>query len=441
MSAAADRLTVGANGEFRVGGKVVFASAIGAAAGVTGMSVYALSILIGPLTEAFGWNREQLGAAKTVATAGFVLTAPFVGWFADRIGARPLAMGSLAALAAAMFWMTQIGPSVTSFYLSFFALAVVGGATTPLVWTRAVATWFREKRGMAMALTLSGPGLVGVVTPLLLDTLIERYDWRAAYVTMGCFAALALIPVGFWFRENRATTPAAPDAPRTLPVAAANSASPIVPAPLAPVTAASGASGYSVRAALRTRWFWQIALAFVLIGAVVSALMVHLVPLMMDAGLGRALAVRIAGVLGLSVIFGRLLTGWLVDRFHPPYVAAAFLIMPVFGCLLLTGETVTPLVVICAIAFIGLAAGSEVDLVPYLTARYFGLRAYGSIYSWMFIAFYAGVAVGPLLLGRVYDRDGHYGTGLLLSIPVLAAGVALVATLGQSPAFPRSDRQ
>jgi len=302
----------------------------------------------------------------------------------------------------------------------------VGGATTPLVWTRAVATWFREKRGLAMALTLSGPGVIGVVTPTLLDSLIERFDWRAAYVTMGCFAALALIPVGFWFRENRVAAPVS-DAVRPAGVAR-----PAIPAIASTAAAASTASGYSVREALRTRWFWQIALAFVLIGAVVSALMVHLVPLMMDAGLGRTLAVRIAGVLGLSVIFGRLLTGWLVDRFHPPYVAAVFLAMPVFGCLLLAGETVTPLVVICAIAFIGLAAGSEVDLVPYLTARYFGLRAYGKIYSWMFIAFYAGVAVGPLLLGRIYDRDGHYDAGLLLAIPVLLAGVALVATLGQS---------
>ncbi len=283
-----------------------------------------------------------------------------------------------------------------------------------------------------MALTLSGPGVIGVVTPILLDSLIERFDWRAAYITMGCFAALALIPVGFWFRENRVVAPAS---------AAARPASASQPGmPAAAATRVSpAASGYSVREALRTRWFWQIALAFVLIGAVVSALMVHLVPLMMDAGLGRTLAVRIAGVLGLSVIFGRLLTGWLVDRFHPPFVAAVFLAMPVFGCLLLAGETVTPLVVICAIAFIGLAAGSEVDLVPYLTARYFGLRAYGKIYSWMFIAFYAGVAVGPLLLGRIYDRDGHYEAGLMLAIPVLLAGVALVATLGQS-SLPLSGR-
>ena len=431
MNAAAERLAVGNGSEFRAGGAVVFASAIGAAAGVTGMSVYALSILIGPLSEAFGWSREQLGAAKTVATAGFVLTAPFVGWFADRIGARPLAMGSLAALAVAMFWMTQMGPGISSFYLSFFALAVVGGATTPLVWTRAVATWFREKRGLAMALTLSGPGVIGVITPTLLDTLIQRFDWRAASVTMGCFAALALIPVAFCFREKR-DPPQADTVVESTTMADATATATVA----APLTA----QGYSVREALRTRWFWQIASAFVLIGAVVSALMVHLVPLMMDAGLGRALAVAIAGVLGLSVIFGRLLTGWLVDRFHPPYVAAVFLIMPVFGCLLLAGETITPLIVVFAIAFIGLAAGSEVDLVPYLTARYFGLRAYGKIYSWMFIAFYAGVAVGPLLLGRVYDRDGHYDNGLLLAIPILLVGVVLVATLGRAPVSADPDR-
>ncbi len=104
-------------GEFRAHGTVVLAAAFGAAAGVTGMSVYALSILIGPLSDAFGWSREQLGAAKTVATAGFILTAPFVGWLADRIGARPLGMVSLGLLSIAMFAMTQIGPTVQSVYI------------------------------------------------------------------------------------------------------------------------------------------------------------------------------------------------------------------------------------------------------------------------------------------------------------------------------------
>lgn len=420
VTEVAGRVVPKAAGEFEAGGKVVLAAAIGAAAGVTGMSVYALSILIGPLSEAFGWTREQLGAAKTVATAGFMLTAPFVGWLADRLGARPLAMGSLAMLSLAMFWMTQIGPSIASFYVSFFALAMVGGATTPLVWTRAVATWFQGKRGLAMALTLSGPGVVGVITPTLLDSLMQRYGWQAAYITMGVFAALALLPIFLWFRERSGGS--------GLPKGSMSVNA--VPGDVV------GQTGFTLAEAVRTRRFWQIAIAFVLIGGVVSALMVHLVPVMIDAGLNRAQAIRIAGVLGLAVIFGRLLTGWLVDRYHPPYVAAAFLVMPVFGCLLLAGDGMGPLTIVLAVACIGLAAGSEVDLVPYLTAQYFGLRAYGKIYSWMFVAFYAGVAVGPLMLGRVYDRDGHYAAGLMASIPVLILGVVLVAALGRRPSAP-----
>lgn len=400
--------------EFRRHWTVVLAAAFGAAAGITGMSFYSLSILIGPLTDAFGWSRAEVSGAKTVLTIGFILTAPFVGYVADRFGVRRIAMLSLGLLALAMLWMTQVGPSLLSFYLSLLLLAIAGGATTPLVWTRAVASWFKQARGFAMALTLSGIGVIGVITPPLQNALIQRFDWRAAYVCMAVFAMLALIPIAVFFRENRgAATTAAAGAP-----AASRDA-------LQP--------GFTVREALRSRAFWQLCVAFFLVGGSVSALMVHLVPLVVAQGLDRGTAAGIASVMGIAVIFGRLLTGYLVDRFHPPYVAALFLIAPVLGCLLLSGDQVTMIATIAAVACIGLAAGSEVDLVPFLTARYFGLRAYGKIYGWIFIAFYTGVGLGPPLLGRMFDRYGSYGLGLTYLMPVLALGAAVVATLGKSP--------
>ncbi len=397
---------------------MVFAAALGAAAGITGMSVYSLSILIGPLSEAFGWSRAEVSGAKTILTAGFVLTGPLVGYLADRFGVRQIGIGSLALLALGFFSMTQIGSNIILFYASLFLLALAGCGTTALVWTRAVAGWFDHSRGLALALTLTGPGLVGVVTPQLLDSLIQRYDWRAGYVSMGIFATLTLIPLLLFFREKGTT---------------------VAPARTTPATSAAALppqrSGSTVREAVRTQRFWQIAFGFLLIGGVVSALMVHLVPLIIDAGLGRSVAVRIAGVLGLAVIFGRMLTGYLVDRFHAPYVAAAFLFMPVFGCLLLIAGPESVAMIAVAVAFIGLAAGSEVDLVPYLTARYFGLRAYGKIYSWMFVAFYVGVGIGPLFLGWMYDLDGHYTRALAVIIPFLVAGVLAIGTIGRAPKF------
>jgi MFS family permease len=397
--------------ELRAHWTVVFAAAMGAAAGITGMSVYSLSILIGPLSEAFGWSRAEVSAAKTVLTAGFVLTGPLVGYLADRIGVRQIGIASLALLALGMFSMTLIGPSILGFYVALFLLAVAGCGTTALVWTRAVATWFDRSRGMALALTLTGPGLMGVVTPVLLDTLIQRYGWRAGYITMGVFALITLVPLVLFFRENR------DDGRHGGTVASTPRLQ----------------TGVTVKEAVRSRHFWQIGFSFLLIGGVVSALMVHLVPLIIDAGLGRGTAVRIAGVLGIAVIVGRMLTGYLVDRFHPPTVAAVFLFMPVFGCLLLIAGPESAGMIVLAVAFIGLAAGSEVDLVPYLTARYFGLKAYGRIYSWMFVAFYVGVGIGPLFLGWRYDLDGHYTRALEIVIPFLIVGVLAIATLGRPP--------
>ncbi len=389
--------------------RVVMAAALGAAAGITGMSVYSLSVLLGPLSEAFGWSRTEVSAAKTILTAGFVLTAPFVGYLADRVGVRHLALVSLAALAVGFFAMTQLGPNIYLFYAALFGLAVAGGATTALVWTRAVATWFHRSRGMALAFTLTGPGLVGVITPTLLDAMIQRYDWRAAYVIMGVFALAVLGPLALFFFENRQVDSIGGT----------------------PRDAALG-TGMTVAEALRSRWFWQLGAGFLLVGAVVSALMVHLVPLIIGAGVTRNIAVRVAGAFGFAVIFGRLLTGWLVDRFHPPWVAAFFLAMPVAGCLVLAGKPESIPVVIFAVACIGLAAGSEVDLVPYLAARYFGLKSYGRIYGWLFVVFYIGVGLGPLYLGYCFDRDGNYLFALKTVIPVLLAGVAIVATLGHS---------
>jgi len=194
-------------------------------------------------------------------------------------------------------------------------------------------------------------------------------------------------------------------------------------------------SGFTVPEAFRSLRFWQFAFAFMLIGGMISSLMVHLVPLLTDTNMPRSMAVRIAGVMGAAVILGRVTTGFLVDKFHPPYVAAFFLAMPMIGCVLLSGSELPLWVVVGAAMSIGLAAGSEVDLVPYLTARYFGLKSYGKLYGWVFVFFYAGVGIVPPIFGRVFDINGNYDIALQFAVVALAIGVLSIATLGRPPKF------
>ena len=398
--------------EFRAHWPVVVAAAIGVGAGVTGLIISSLGIMLNPLSDTFGWSRAEISGAKTFLNLGFVVTAPIVGYIADKYGVRKIALISLGTLSLAMIGMTQMNGSIVVFYASIFALSLAGCCTTPLVWTRGVATWFEKKRGLALGLTLTGTGVAWILVPFVIGGLIERFDWRAGYLVMAAAAALAIIPVSFLFFEKGRQK---------------QKADMLISPALQ--------SGFEVSEAFRTVRFWQFAFAFTLIGGMISALMVHLVPLLMDSNMPRAMVLRIAGLLGVAVIFGRVTTGFLLDRFHPPYVAAFFLSMPIIGCALLGGDAPALWFVIGAAMFIGLAAGSEVDLVPYLTARYFGLKSYGKLYGWVFVFFYTGVGIGPPFFGRVFDVYGNYDLALNVAMAALAIGAIAIATLGKPPKF------
>ncbi len=402
--------------EFRAHWPVVVSAAIGVGVGVTGAMVYSLGIMLNPLADAFGWSRAEISAAKTFLTLGFAVTAPFVGYVADKFGVRKIALISLILLSLALVGMTRMNGSILIFYASIFGLSLVGCCTTPLVWTRAVATWFEKRRGLALGVTLAGTGIAGILAPLVLDGLIERYGWQAGYLAMAAAAALAVLPAYFWFFEQGRQDEKAENSIR---------------GPASPALEA----GLTVKEAFRTFRFWQFAFAFMLIGGIISALAIHLVPMLTDANMPRAMAVRMIGAMGAAVILGRVTTGFLVDRFHPPYVAAVFLSMPIIGCLLLGTDAPALWLAVTAAIFIGLAAGSEVDLLPYLTARYFGLKSYGRLYGWVFIFFYVGVGIAPPAFGRVFDLYGNYDSALSVAVGALGLGVLCIATLGKAPKF------
>jgi predicted MFS family arabinose efflux permease len=175
--------------------------------------------------------------------------------------------------------------------------------------------------------------------------------------------------------------------------------------------------------ARRSRTFWLLMAAFFLLALGCSGLIVHLVPLLTDAGVSGAKAASIASLSGLSVVGGRLLVGYLVDRFPAIYVAAIGLGFSAAGCLSLAcfGVGAAPAAAIA----IGFAIGAEVDLIGFLTAAYFGLRAYGRLYGWQYGAFVLGTGLGPLWVAAVYDHTGSYQIALYGVAALLLAAAAL----------------
>ena len=135
---------------------------------------------------------------------------------------------------------------------------------------------------------------------------------------------------------------------------------------------------------------------------------------------------------------GRLLSGYLLDRFHGPYIAIMFFCCAIVGIALLAGGGMgaTPF---AATLLCGLGIGAEVDLMAFFVSRYFGLRAFGAIYGTMFALFGLGNGVGPFLMAESYDRFHSYTPMLFVFMVLLAVACLLLAGLGSYRFAARSD--
>ena len=196
-----------------------------------------------------------------------------------------------------------------------------------------------------------------------------------------------------------------------------------------------GLRGIEACAALRSPHFWMLAVAFFCIPIVANGTIVHLVPLLTDRGIRADRAVVVFSGIGASLIVGRLLCGFLLDRFFGPHVAIAFVVLPALGVATLLASR-DPLLTAFGAVLIGLGMGAEVDLIAYLQSRYFGLRAFGQIYGYLFAVFTIGSGLGPFAMGAAYDATGSYRPALIAFVVVLVCAAWLLLRLPRRYPFP-----
>jgi len=389
---------VGAGAEFRAGWATVLSAAIGVCLGTTGLGFYAIALFVKPLAAEFGWGRGTASGAALCLQAGIVLTAVPIGRLVDRIGARRIALASLAAFSVALAALALLGPSIPLFYAMWLIVSLAGAGTTPVIWTRAVAARFVAARGIALGLTLMGTGIAAILVPGLLGPIFVAHGWRAGSLAMAAAVALIALPTVALLFRDAPVQPVVADRPR----------------------------------AVLGRAFGLLAVAFPLIGMIVAGLLVHLVALLTDRGMTGGQAVATASLVGFAVILGRVVVGALVDRIHAPYVAFAFLMLPVASCALLLGHGP----VVPAVLLIGLAAGAEIDLLAYLVGRYFAFERYGATYGTLLAIFSFGAGLGPVLFGVAFDKTGGYDLALAASAVGMAFAATLIGRLGPYPTDP-----
>jgi MFS family permease len=399
--------------EFTYGWKSLLAATIGTMCGIFTLTNYTQGFFVGPVTSEFGWSAPQFFLSYTVLMCSGLLTGPLIGYIAQRVGLRTVGIVGLTGHSLAYVVLSLNTGSLVLWYLSWALVAILGAGSLPIIWTGVLNNWFTKHRGKAIGITMAGTGLGAFLLPPIVEFLISNHGWRVAYRGIGLGALLISLPIVFvLFKEKPDSSTA------TGGEVMANKVE---------------TWGLTTGDAMRTKQFWILGAVLFLTVIVVAGLLSNFERIMTEQGFERSSIAQIAAVMGLTVIIGRLMVGALVDRFWAPGVAACFFLVATLGLLILVGTQVTMATALLVAVMIGLAAGAELDLLAYLTGKYFGPAHYPAIFGLIIAFFTVGAGIAPPLFGMAAQMFQGYGTMLSISIGLLLVSILLFLSLGRYP--------
>ena len=380
------------------GWRVVLAACLGVMAGFGSLFVYTFSVFVKPLAAEFGWSREGISGGFAIAAVTLGLMSPLLGRWIDRYGPRRVILPCMTIYICAIASLALLRAGVGQFYVTCFILGLVGNGAAHLAYSRSISTWFQRRLGTALGFVMVGAGLGAMILPVIAQSVIGRSGWREAYASLAGLALLLGLPLSWRYIRERGAT----ELRKVAPVAHSGK------------TWRQGVSSYA---------FWIITAILFVSSTSMNGAITHLSALLTDRGITATNAALCASMLGASSLFGRIIVGWLLDRFFGPRVALAINLITATGIFLLARASTFPVGCLAA-ALIGVGAGGEAAITPYLLTRYFGLRSFSTLYglTWTFYA--AAGAVGPVILGRAFDLTGSYAALLIM----LAAALGLAAT-------------
>lgn len=382
---------------------IVICAIIGTAVGASTMAHYGLGVFLTHIAQDFNWTRGGASNAISMYFIGLGLGVPVAGLLVDYIGPRKTALGSASLLAAFMALLGMTHEQEMVKVLCFF-MGLAGSATTLLPYTVVIAARFKMRRGLAIGLAATGPGVGGIILPQIINWASYNHDWRfGVFVLSALIVMLALPAATIGLRLNGAT------AQRRWMVA--HSAD-IVPL-------------------WRARPFWTLLSTIVVANLSVGAVIVHASPILTDHGINPTTIAAIISSLSVANVCGKISSGYLMDRFTAPHVAAAFFcLIPVGALVIVAADSLAVL----AIGFfiIGLTLGAEADIVGYIATKYLPSPQHGRAIGLIVAAYSLANALGVAALGHSVDLLGSYTPGLLWVAASGPVAAFLITRLGKA---------
>jgi MFS family permease len=381
-----------------------------------------LGVMIVPIEREFGWSRAEISSGTLIVSVMGIVFAPAAGYLIDRIGARRVGLAVVVLMCGAIMLMSTTTASLWHWWFGWSLYAIAGTATAT-VWLAPVSGKFLKGRGLAISMVLVGAGLSASVLPVATNYLTEQQGWRHAYLVIGALFAITALPLTwfFWHGTEEVEQPkdnAAPDEMRKL----------------------AELSGLTVREGLKSRNFWLILIAQ-MVGALASAaLVVNLIPMLIEAKISAAQAAAMVSAQGVAATAGRFVGGWALDRWSAKWlVSGVTLGTALLPVVLLVAPGSVPLA-FAVVVFNGAMSSLKYPGTVYLISRHVGAKSFGTLFGMTSTAMSIAAGISPVVANLVFDVTRSYELFLWAALPPLVISAILFAALGRYPDFTPETR-
>jgi len=400
---------------------IVATAAVGMSTGPGQFAFGSLGLFMIPFAAEFGWNRAQVSLASTCFTVALAFSMPGIGRLVDRFGSRRILLPSFVVFAGLLALIPVLANQLWILFLLFILIGSLGAGANALPYLRTISAWFDRRRGLAIGVAMGGSGMGFVYVPPMVQYMIDSYGWRSGYFMLAAVTLVVAVPL-IYFVLREAPSSNQRDGRDELRQARISEQS---------------AAHIPLRFLLRRSLLWQLFAIFCMLSFSLYGVLAHLVPMLSDRGMAPGNAALVQSTLGISIVTTRVMVGFSIDRFFAPFVATLCFLISAMGVTLLASGAIDSLAFLAA-AFIGFSMGAEIDMLAFLTGRYFGVENFGQVYGILFTSFLIGTSAGPVAFGMVYESTGSYIAVLIASIALMLASALATFLLPRYPAFHQS---
>jgi len=361
-------------------------------------------LFLQPISADMGWGREVFSLAVALQNLVWGAAQPFIGYVADRYGARRVLLAGAVLYAIGLGWSAMLTDTTTLLLAGGVLMGVAIACTTYSVAYSVLGKMVPpERRAWAFGISAAAGSFGQFFMIPVGQIVITHYGWAAALGGLALITA-TIAPLGWYF----ARLGEAGKLPQ-------------------PTTSTHVAAADALRRAFADRSYLLLTLGYFVCGFQVVFIGAHLVPYLIDRGIPAGVGVTALALIGLFNCIGTYLSGVLAGHMPKRYVLSLIYLLRSIAIVLFLALPLSEWSVYAFAAAIGFLWLSTVPPTNAIVAQVYGVRYLGMLGGIVFLSHQIGSFLGAWLGGKLYDSTGSYDIvwWLTIALGIFAALVHL----------------